>query len=107
MATIGFASSTSFCTCPTEKELVHAFLWEYSFKRLKLAHLLGQLTVFLTPSRPVKLQRDPQGVGQGGAAHSAAEVGHGAAAVSLRDQLVGVALRALQQRGTAVQGAGL
>jgi hypothetical protein len=29
--------------------LAHAFLWEYSYKRLKLAQLLGQLCVFLTP----------------------------------------------------------
>jgi hypothetical protein len=28
--------------------LAHAFLWEYSDKRLKLAQLLGQLGVFLT-----------------------------------------------------------
>jgi hypothetical protein len=27
----------------------HAFLWEYSDKRLQLAQLLGQLGVFLTP----------------------------------------------------------
>jgi hypothetical protein len=26
----------------------HAFLWEYSYKRLQLAQLLGQLGVFLT-----------------------------------------------------------
>ena len=29
-------------------ELAHAFLWEHSYKRLKLAQLLGQLGVFLT-----------------------------------------------------------
>jgi hypothetical protein len=29
-------------------KLAHAFLWEYSDKRLKLAQLLGQLSVFLT-----------------------------------------------------------
>jgi hypothetical protein len=29
-------------------KLAHAFLWEYSYKRLKLAQLLGQLGVFLT-----------------------------------------------------------
>ena len=29
-------------------KLAHAFLWEYSHKRLKLAQLLGQLGVFLT-----------------------------------------------------------
>jgi hypothetical protein len=28
--------------------LAHAFLWEYSYKTLKLAQLLGQLGVFLT-----------------------------------------------------------
>jgi hypothetical protein len=28
--------------------LAHAFLWEYSYKRLKLAQLPGQLGVFLT-----------------------------------------------------------
>ena len=29
-------------------QLAHAFMWEYSYKRLKLAQLLGQLGVFLT-----------------------------------------------------------
>jgi hypothetical protein len=29
-------------------KLAHAFLWEYSYKRLKLAQLLSQLGVFLT-----------------------------------------------------------
>jgi hypothetical protein len=28
--------------------LPHAFRWEYSYKRLQLAQLLGQLGVFLT-----------------------------------------------------------
>jgi hypothetical protein len=29
-------------------KLAHAFLWEYSYKRLQLAQLLGKLAVFLT-----------------------------------------------------------
>ena len=29
-------------------KLAHAFLWEYSYKRLKSAQLLGQLGAFLT-----------------------------------------------------------
>ena len=33
---------------PKRRKLAHAFLWEYSYKRLKLAQLLGQLGVFLT-----------------------------------------------------------
>jgi hypothetical protein len=33
---------------PTTCKLAHAFLWEYSCKRLKLAQLLVQLDVFLT-----------------------------------------------------------
>jgi hypothetical protein len=33
---------------PKISKLTHAFLWEYSYKRLKLAQLLGQLGVFLT-----------------------------------------------------------
>ena len=33
---------------PKRCKLAHAFLWEYSCKRLKLAQLLGQLGVFLT-----------------------------------------------------------
>jgi hypothetical protein len=33
---------------PKRWKLAHAFLWEYSDKRLKLAQLLGQLGVFLT-----------------------------------------------------------
>jgi hypothetical protein len=40
---------------PERCQLAHAFLWQYSDKRLKLAQLLGQLGVFLTwlapPSR--------------------------------------------------------
>jgi hypothetical protein len=28
--------------------LAHAFLWEYSYERLKLVQLLGQLGIFLT-----------------------------------------------------------
>jgi hypothetical protein len=33
---------------PKRCKLAHAFLWEYSCKRLKMAQLLGQLGVFLT-----------------------------------------------------------
>ena len=33
---------------PRRCKLAHAFLWEYSYKRLKLAQLLGQLGVSLT-----------------------------------------------------------
>ena len=33
---------------PNDAKLAHAFLWEYSYKRLKLAQLLGQLGVLLT-----------------------------------------------------------
>jgi hypothetical protein len=33
---------------PKRYKLTHAFLWEYSYKRLKLAQLLGQLGAFLT-----------------------------------------------------------
>ena len=33
---------------PNRCKLAHAFLWEYSYKRLKLDQLLGQHGVFLT-----------------------------------------------------------
>jgi hypothetical protein len=33
---------------PKRSRLAHAFLWEYSYRRLKLAQFLGQLGVFLT-----------------------------------------------------------
>jgi hypothetical protein len=33
---------------PRRCKLAHAFRWEYSYKRLKLAHRLGQLGAFLT-----------------------------------------------------------
>ena len=33
---------------PKRHKLAHAFLWEYSYKGLKLAQLLGQVGVFLT-----------------------------------------------------------
>ena len=36
---------------PERRKLAHAFLWECSYKRLKLAQLLGQLGVFLTQRR--------------------------------------------------------
>jgi hypothetical protein len=43
-------------------KLAHAFLWEYSYKRLKLVQLLGQLGVFLTwrpgPRRPQMRPRE-------------------------------------------------
>ena len=35
---------------PKSCKLAHAFLWKYSYKRLKLAKLLCQLGVFLTLS---------------------------------------------------------
>jgi hypothetical protein len=33
---------------PKRRKLAHAFLWEYSYKRLQLAQLLGQLGIFRT-----------------------------------------------------------
>ena len=33
---------------PKRRKLAHALLWEYRYKRLKLAQLLDQLGVFLT-----------------------------------------------------------
>ena len=33
---------------PNRRKLAHAFLWEYSYKRLQLARLPGQLGGFLT-----------------------------------------------------------
>ena len=43
----------------------HAFLWEYSYKRLKLAQLLGQLGVLLTLASccwPVEVAMDSMSV---------------------------------------------
>jgi hypothetical protein len=37
-------------------KLAHAFRWEYSYRRLKLAQLLGQLGVFLTCCSPTALK---------------------------------------------------
>ena len=34
--------------CPRRCKLARAFMWEYGYKRLKLAQLLDQLGVFLT-----------------------------------------------------------
>jgi hypothetical protein len=34
------------------RKLAHGFLWEYSYKRLKLAQLLGQPGIFLTWTSP-------------------------------------------------------
>ena len=36
---------------PKRCKLAHVFMWEYIYKRLKLAQLLGQLGVFLTCAR--------------------------------------------------------
>jgi hypothetical protein len=33
---------------PKRCQLAHVFLWEYSYKRLELAQILGQLGAFLT-----------------------------------------------------------
>jgi hypothetical protein len=33
---------------PKRCKLAYSFLWDYSYRRLKLAQLLGQLGVFLT-----------------------------------------------------------
>jgi hypothetical protein len=44
---------------PKRCKLAHAFLWEYSYKRLKLAQRLGQLGAFLTrgaSASPVHLE---------------------------------------------------
>jgi hypothetical protein len=56
---------------PKRCKLAHAFLWEYSYKRLKLAQLLGQLGVFLTCRHDIRSSRSccanvcapPQGSG--------------------------------------------
>jgi hypothetical protein len=45
------AVATKVLGWPKRRKLAHAFLWEYSYKRLKLAQLLGQLGVFLTRTR--------------------------------------------------------
>jgi hypothetical protein len=46
------ASARKVLGCSQICKLAHAFLWEYSHKRLKLAQLLGQLGVFLTFAAP-------------------------------------------------------
>jgi hypothetical protein len=38
--------------------LAHAFRWEYSYKRLELAQLLGQLGIFLTCPRFSRSETD-------------------------------------------------
>jgi hypothetical protein len=39
--------------------LTHAFLWEYSYKRLKLAQILGRLGIFLTLATFFKIRSAP------------------------------------------------
>ena len=41
--------------------MAHAFLWEYSYKGLKLVQLLGQLGGFLAKGRRSESRADPQG----------------------------------------------
>ena len=48
---------------PRRCELARAFLWEYSYKRLKLARLLGQLGVFLTQGDSARSQTVESGDG--------------------------------------------
>ena len=47
---------------PKRRKLAHAILWEYGYKRLKLARLLGQLGAFLTCVR-LRLRLDCCGLG--------------------------------------------
>ena len=44
---------------PKRCKLAHASLWEYSYKRLKLAQLLGQLGVSLTCSTSCRISGAP------------------------------------------------
>jgi hypothetical protein len=44
---------------PKRRKLAHAFLWKYSYKRLKLAQLLAQLGVFLTWARVASTVASP------------------------------------------------
>jgi hypothetical protein len=44
--------------------LAHAFLWEYSDKRLKLAQLLGQLGIFLTNDSTARGPKHPAALRQ-------------------------------------------
>ena len=51
----GLPAAAAACVCsekgvrrPKRCRLAHAFLWGYSYQRLKLAQLLGQLGAFLT-----------------------------------------------------------
>ena len=46
--------------------MAHEFLWKYRYKRLKLAHLLGQLGAFLTEC---KLSNDEDGIHSKNLAH--------------------------------------
>ena len=50
---------------PKRCKLAHAFLREYSYKRLKLAQLLGQLGVFLTSAASAArtIRRNPSTLG--------------------------------------------
>jgi hypothetical protein len=47
MAARTYWGTTEVLGWPKTCELIHASLWEFSYNRLKLAQLLGQLGVFL------------------------------------------------------------
>ena len=51
------AQARKLLSWPKRCKLAHAFLWEYSYKRLQLAQLLGQLGVFLTLHRSIASSR--------------------------------------------------
>jgi hypothetical protein len=46
---LGHPAARKVSGWPKRCKLAHALLWEYSYKGLELAQLLGQLGVFLTP----------------------------------------------------------
>ena len=48
MKSLLFSSAREVLGWPKRCQLAHAFQWEYNHQRLKLAQLLGQLSVFLT-----------------------------------------------------------
>ena len=58
-------SATKVLGRPKRCQLAHAFLWEYSYKRLKLAQLLGQLSWRLSRLELVAQQRERAEGGRG------------------------------------------
>ena len=92
---------------PKRRKLAHAFLWEHSYKRLKLAQLLGQLSIFLShlASSASESRRSGarsgsyRGIGDSPPAPAAASSGWRASAAAVAAAVAGTPETVARRRG--------